>query len=347
MSPEPDVWPPFQAPKIIRSSSQDANKECPYVLSKKVLGTGSYSKVYECRNTKTGAHYAAKQYEKRLIYGMESSLQSEFQILKQVSFGHKNILSLIDYFETQNHLYLVTDLALGGDLFDKICESREGKLSVRDTRDVLSAVLSGLSYLHSHKIVHRDIKAENIVFASSSSKPSSLLLADFGLAVLVKDNYYQVHEQGGTLSYMAPECFLSCACSFPVDMWAVGVLTYYMLCGYMPFDCDSDEETKDLISKADFIFEPTEYWEGVPESAKDFITNCFILDPENRITASEALNHPFPSKYAIPNELNATYPGPQQGVIGAVKALIEQSSFLEKSRMAFIPSEKNKATFII
>lgn len=293
MTGEPKVWPPFLSQRIIRSSSQDDNQACPYLLSRKILGTGSYSAVFECKNTSNGAHYAAKQYAKRLVYGMESLLQSEFKILKRVSFGHKNILSLIDYFETEDHFYLVTDLALGGDLFERITGTCEGRLQSNEAREILLLVLSALAYLHSNQIVHRDVKAENILFKSRTAKPLHLLLADFGLAQIVKDSENGFLEHGGTLSYMAPECLSDASYGYPVDMWAVGVLTYFMLCGYMPFDCDTDKETEQLISTADFIFEPIEYWEGIPDSAKDFISQCFILDADRRITAVDALSHPF------------------------------------------------------
>lgn len=113
---------------------------------------------------------------------MESLLQSEFKILKRVSFGHKNILSLIDYFETEDHFYLVTDLALGGDLFERITGTCEGRLQSNEAREILLLVLSALAYLHSNQIVHRDVKAENILFKSRTAKPLHLLLADFGLA---------------------------------------------------------------------------------------------------------------------------------------------------------------------
>lgn len=280
-----DVWP------LVSKSSIDAlSISCPYVLSKAVLGTGSYSHVYECKNIYTGVHYAAKRYSKKLVYGMELLLQSEFKVLKAVLNGSKNILLMVDYFETKDSFYIVTDLAAGGELFNRITES--GHLSAVETRAILVTLLSALVHLHENGIAHRDIKAENILFASRSSRPSLMLLADFGHAVILKDDKL-AYDCGGTLSYIAPEVLLRTGHSFPVDMWAVGVLTYFMLCGYMPFDCDTDAETKELILAGDYVFEPLEYWLNVPEMAKDFIGKCFTVDPADRITASQALKHPF------------------------------------------------------
>lgn len=285
------VWPPFQATDITKSSSEDYNMPCPYIVCKKILGSGSYSHVFECKNVVTGAHFACKQYSKKLVYGLELMLQSEFKVLKAVLNGHKNILLMWDYFETSKDFYLVTDLALGGELFDRITSSE--KLEVNECRDILTTLLSTLAYLHSNGIVHRDIKAENLLFTSRSSMASLMLLADFGHAKILHSSEEKVLELSGTLSYLAPEVLSREGHGFPVDMWAVGVLTYFMLSGYMPFDCDTDDETKELINTADFVFEPPAYWADVPLEAREFISRCFTLDPSKRITAAEGLKHPF------------------------------------------------------
>lgn len=289
--PKVQVWPTFQATHITKSSSDQYDIPCPYILSKKVLGTGSYSHVYECKNSVSGTHYAAKRYSKKLVYGMESMLQSEFQVLKAVLNGHPNILLMIDYFETSEYFYLVTDLANGGELFERITGAPEGKLSIAETRSVLSTLLSALVHLHGNNVVHRDIKAENILFASRT-RDSLMLLADFGHAKILAHGA-TASDCSGTLSYLAPEVIARSGHSFPVDMWAVGVLTYFMLSGYMPFDCDSDEETKQLIATADYLYEPEEYWQEILDEAKDFMARCFQVDPSKRLTAADALEHPF------------------------------------------------------
>lgn len=278
----------------ILNRKQKPISPCPYILGKKVLGTGSYSHVYECKNIYTGKHYAAKQYTKRYIYGLEQMLQAEFAILKKTSHAHANILSMEDYFETPDCVYLVTDLALGGELFDRIINGPNGHLSVWETSELLAHLLSALSHLHRHNIVHRDVKAENILFKSKSSAPALMLLADFGTAVVLRHcNDKHDSDFSGTLSYMAPEMVLRQPFATPVDMWSVGVLAYFMLCGYMPFDCDSEKETRQLIAAGDYVFEPHEYWDHVPLLATDFISRCFTLDPTTRLTAVDALAHPF------------------------------------------------------
>lgn len=293
------VWPVFEAPLITRSSSEIYDLPCPYILSKKVLGTGSYADVYECKNTINGAHYAAKRFKKKLIYGLELMLQREFQVLKAVLREHKNILLMVDYFETNEYFYLVTDLANGGELFERITQGPGGKLTLNDTRSILYNLLSALAHLHRNNIVHRDIKAENILFASRNSRASLLLLADFGHAqILAGEDLADCF--GGTLSYLAPEVVRRERHGFPVDMWAVGVLTYFMLCGYTPFDCDTDKETKEMITTADYVYEPEEYWGHIPQVAKDFIDKCLCLDPKDRLSAEDALKHPFIAELATP-----------------------------------------------
>ncbi len=97
----------------------------------------------------------------------------------------------------------------------------------------------------------------------------------------------------GTPGYMAPEIFKKTGHSKPVDIWALGVITYFLLCGYTPFDRDSDFEEMQAILKADYSFTPLEYWRGVSDDAKDFIRKCLTIDPAKRMTAHEALQHPF------------------------------------------------------
>lgn len=285
-----DAWPEFHSVKVTRSSSDAFNNACPYILAKAVLGTGSYSQVYECKNSVTGAHYAAKKYNKNLIYGLELMIQSEFQVLQAVLNEHPNILLMIDYFETSEAFYLVTDLALGGELFERVV--KKGKLSVVETGELLNSLVGAVHHLHKNSIAHRDIKAENILFTEKGSNAKDLLLADFGLAKHIHEGDTPT-DCSGTLSYLAPEVLERTGYGLPVDMWAIGVLAYFMLCGYMPFDCDTDAETRELILKADYIFEPEEYWVNIPQSAKDFIGSCFILDPAKRLTAAQALAHPF------------------------------------------------------
>ncbi|CRK24593.1 hypothetical protein BN1723_018168, partial [Verticillium longisporum] len=205
--------------------------------------------------------------------------------------GHQNILTLVDYFETMNNLYLVTDLALGGELFDRIC--RKGSYYESDAADLIRATLSAVAYLHDHGIVHRDLKPENLLFRTPEDN-ADLLIADFGLSrIMDEEQFHVLTTTCGTPGYMAPEIFKKTGHGKPVDIWALGVITYFLLCGYTPFDRDSDFEEMQAILKAEYDFRPSEYWRGVSEDAKDFVRRCLTVDATKRPTAHEALQHAF------------------------------------------------------
>ncbi|RAK99872.1 serine/threonine-protein kinase [Aspergillus ibericus CBS 121593] len=261
---------------------------CRYKTGK-TLGAGSYSVVKECVHIDTGRYYAAKVINKRLMAGREHMVRNEIAVLKKVSMGHQNILTLVDYFETMNNLYLVTDLALGGELFDRIC--RKGSYYESDAADLIRAILSAVAYLHDHGIVHRDLKPENLLFRTPEDN-ADLLIADFGLSrIMDEEQFHVLTTTCGTPGYMAPEIFKKSGHGKPVDIWAIGVITYFLLCGYTPFDRESNLEEMQAILAADYSFTPIEYWRGVSPDARDFIKRCLTIDPNARMTAHEALQH--------------------------------------------------------
>ncbi|KAI9743330.1 MAG: hypothetical protein M1818_003176 [Claussenomyces sp. TS43310] len=270
--------------------TQPQVQPCRYKTGK-TLGAGSYSVVKECVHIDTGRYYAAKVINKRLMAGREHMVRNEIAVLKRVSMGHRNILTLVDYFETLNNLYLVTDLALGGELFDRIC--RKGSYYESDAASLILATLSAVAYLHDHGIVHRDLKPENLLFRTPEDN-ADLLIADFGLSrIMDEEQFHVLTTTCGTPGYMAPEIFKKTGHGKPVDVWAIGVITYFLLCGYTPFDRDSNLEEMQAILVADYSFTPMEYWRGVSLQARDFIKRCLTIDPTQRITAHQALSHPF------------------------------------------------------
>ncbi|KXJ90756.1 calmodulin-dependent protein kinase [Microdochium bolleyi] len=279
-----------------QDGSQTQTQPCQYKVGK-TLGAGSYSVVKECVHIETGRYYAAKVINKRLMLGREHMVRNEIAVLKRVSIGHQNILTLVDYFATMNNLYLITDLALGGELFDRIC--RKGSYYESDAADLIRATLSAVAYLHDNGIVHRDLKPENLLFRTPEDN-ADLLIADFGLSrIMDEDQFHVLTTTCGTPGYMAPEIFKKTGHGKPVDIWAMGVITYFLLCGYTPFDRDSDFEEMQAILNADYSFQPTEYWRGVSDHAKDFINRCLTVDPNKRMTAHEALSHKFVAGFSL------------------------------------------------
>ncbi|EPQ27186.1 uncharacterized protein PFL1_05109 [Pseudozyma flocculosa PF-1] len=270
--------------------AQPQTVPCAYKTGR-TLGQGTYAVVKEAVHIKTGQYYACKVISKKLMEGREHMVRNEVAALKKVSQGHRSIVTLVDYFETMNNLYLVTDLCVGGELFDRICE--RGSYYEQDAAHIVKTITGAVVYLHDQGIVHRDLKPENLLFRDKTEE-SDLLIADFGLSRVVDDEKITVLSTTcGTPGYMAPEIFKKTGHGKPVDMWAIGVITYFLLCGYTPFDRDTTMEEMQAIINADYRFEPAIYWEGVSDQAKDFINKLLTTDPAARMTAKQALQHPW------------------------------------------------------
>ncbi|KAJ9475506.1 putative Calcium/calmodulin-dependent protein kinase I (putative) [Pseudozyma hubeiensis] len=270
------------------ASSNPQTVPCAYKTGR-TLGQGTYAVVKEAVHIKTGQYYACKVISKKLMEGREHMVRNEIQALKRVSQGHRSIVTLVDYFETMNNLYLVTDLCVGGELFDRICE--RGNYYEKDAAHLVRTITEAVVYLHDQGIVHRDLKPENLLFRDKTEE-SDLLIADFGLSRVVDDEKITVLSTTcGTPGYMAPEIFKKTGHGKPVDMWAIGVITYFLLCGYTPFDRDTTMEEMQAIINADYRFEPKQYWEDVSDQAKDFINKLLTIDPSKRPTAKQALQH--------------------------------------------------------
>ncbi|WOO81985.1 Calcium/calmodulin-dependent protein kinase cmkB [Vanrija pseudolonga] len=261
---------------------------CQYKTGR-TLGSGTYAVVKECVHISTGKYYACKVLNKKFLTGREHMVRNEINILKKVSAGHKNIVQLHDFFETSHNLYLVFDLCTGGELFDRICA--RGSYYEKDAANLVRTIVSAVKYLHDQGIVHRDLKPENILF-KSKAEDADLMLADFGLSKVLDEEHFSILTTTcGTPGYMAPEIFRKAGHGKPVDIWAIGVITYFLLCGYTPFDRDSQYEEMQAICNGDYKFAPPEYWAGVSETARDFVRACLTVDPTNRPTAAQLLQH--------------------------------------------------------
>ncbi|KAI9567726.1 Pkinase-domain-containing protein [Boletus coccyginus] len=256
------------------------------------LGSGTYAIVKEAIHIKTGEYYACKVINKKLMEGREHMVRNEIAVLKRVSIGHPNIVTLHDYFETAHNLYLVFDLCTGGELFDSICA--RGQYTEADAAELVRTIFGSVKYIHESGIVHRDLKPENLLFRSKPEKTSEIMIADFGLSRVMPDSKLSMlTEVCGTPGYMAPEIFKKTGHGKPVDVWAMGVITYFLLAGYTPFDRDTQKQEMEAIIAGDYRFEPEEYWSNVSETARDFVSSCLTVDPEARPTAEQMLQHPW------------------------------------------------------
>ncbi|XP_061849719.1 serine/threonine-protein kinase DCLK2 isoform X1 [Colius striatus] len=255
----------------------------------KVIGDGNFAVVKECVERSTGKEFALKIIDKAKCCGKEHLIENEVSILRRVK--HPNIIMLIEEMDTPTELYLVMELVKGGDLFDAITSST--KYTERDGSAMVYNLASALKYLHGLNIVHRDIKPENLLVCEYPDGTKSLKLGDFGLATVVEGPLYTVC---GTPTYVAPEIIAETGYGLKVDIWAAGVITYILLCGFPPFRSENNlqEDLFDqiLVGKLEF---PSPYWDNITDSAKELISLMLHVNAEARYTAAQILSHPWVS----------------------------------------------------
>ncbi|KAH3899420.1 related to Serine/threonine-protein kinase TDA1 [Saccharomycodes ludwigii] len=350
-----DPWPILSNPHEGGKGNTNnlVSSTCKYICKKDSLGDGHFSTVKECINRQTNDIFAMKLVRKDLLVNKIRLIQREVGILRYlrqevvrleqepetdnkqgktdffrntaIFEGHHHILQLFDFFETKDHIVLVTQLCNKRDLYDVIIES--GKLDLeRQVKPYTACLLSALQFLHDQGIVHRDIKAENILFRKKdvakvdkfteninphhllNSKydlaSHDLIIADFGLATTIS-NVVDLREYVGTISYISPQ-IVRCkgageSCEpydYKVDIWALGVLSYFMGFGYMPFDCETDKETLDCIATGDYYLEETDTPPGTEDELFiSFLKQTFIVNSKERPSVHQLACHPFVSKF--------------------------------------------------
>ncbi|XP_035855991.1 serine/threonine-protein kinase DCLK2 isoform X2 [Sander lucioperca] len=253
----------------------------------KVIGDGNFAVVKECVERSTGKEFALKIIDKAKCTGKEHLIENEVAVLRKVK--HPNIIMLIEEVDTPSELYLVMELVKGGDLFDAITSS--AKYTERDAGVMVYNLAGALKYLHSTNIVHRDIKPENLLVFEYPDGTKSLKLGDFGLATVVEGPLYTVC---GTPTYVAPEIISESGYGLKVDIWAAGVITYILLCGFPPFRSESNLQEdlfeQILMGQLDF---PSPYWDNITDSAKELIGKMLQVNAEARYTAQDILSHPW------------------------------------------------------
>lgn len=251
------------------------------------LGRGAFSIVYLATQRATGQQYAVKVINKKdLGKDYEKNLKMEVDILKKVN--HPNIIALKELFDTPDKLYLIMELVTGGELFDKIVE--KGSYTESEAGQLVRKIVSAVDYLHNLGIVHRDLKPENLLLKRADND-LEIAIADFGLSKIVGQQM-MMQTACGTPSYVAPEVLNASGYGKEVDMWSIGVITYILLCGFPPFYGDTVPEIFEQIMEANFDY-PEEYWGTVSKEAKDFINKLLVVDSDKRLTASDALRHPW------------------------------------------------------
>jgi len=261
------------------------NVEELYALGE-VLGRGAFSVVKKGVHKQNGKPYAVKIIQKKMV--RLEVLDREISIMQRMH--HPHVLSLQEVFEDANIVAIVLDLVTGGELFEKVIE--RGHFSEKDASVLVKQTLEAVAYLHSEGVAHRDLKPENLLCRKENDQ-LHILVSDFGLSRLLNEGEFsQMSTQCGSLEYCAPEVLSGTKYEKSVDLWSVGVITYILLTGFFPF-YDPNRDPAAMYEKIQNV----EYdWEDCPEvsaEAKDFVAKLLVYDAKDRMTAEEALKHPW------------------------------------------------------
>lgn len=298
-----------------------------------VLGSGVSGLVRLVTHKKTGIQYAVKCLDLGLIGTKEGLTQLREEIFIMCQLDHPNIVRLEEVYESHSEIYLVQELCLGGELFDRLDEQPDYHYTEAECARLVKQMLSAVRYLHSKGIIHRDLKLENFLF-SSKATDSELKMIDFGLS-----KHFQFgevhHEAVGTPYTVAPEVIHG-SYDERCDIWAIGVITFLLLSGDPPFGgCGGPEPLLTVranILACKYEFEPEDIWGLVSQEARDFVKFLLILEPKDRPTAREAQKHSWLKGWASRGSTNA------DSILNpnVVKALV---SFKEFSHMRKLLSE--------
>jgi len=253
----------------------------------KTLGEGAFSVVKEVTNRENRNVYAAKIVTKaKLTREDEVALKDEIAILKNMEHGH--IINLYDVFDENHYYFLVTEIMLGGELFDRIVTKTF--YNEKEARDVCKTLFQAMAYIHEKGVAHRDLKPENLLLVSKVDD-KNIKIADFGFAKKVSSSKCLL-TQCGTPGYVAPEILHGVPYGTKADLWSLGVIIYILLGGYPPFIEQNQRELFKKIKKGQYEFHP-EYWGEISSEAKDLISGLLTVNPDKRLTARAALSDPW------------------------------------------------------
>ena len=264
------------------------------------IGTGSFGNVFLAYNIYTQEKVAIKKIYKTLDIITEEEIINEIEILKKLN--HPDIVKILEFYKTDQAYYIISEYCPCGELFQKA----ETHLSENQIAVIFKQILSGLCYLHSNNIVHRDLKLENILISDIEYVPITgeeyldIKIIDFGNAKHFEKNVSDKSIVGSTL-YIAPETFMKKS-GKESDLWSAGVILYMLVVGCPPFGGESDKKILSNVQKGVYGKNYSR-WKNASNEVKDLIEKLLISDPRKRLTANEALNHNF----FIKSQSNALY----------------------------------------
>lgn len=267
------------------------------------LGSGSYGKVFQVKNKKSGEIRACKQLAIKQIQNY-SKFMLEINILAKMD--HPNIIKLYEVFEDKRYVYLIMEECTGGELFDRIIDKLQNDtiFTEREAAKIFKQMILAIAYCHKQGICHRDLKPENLLLVNKTDD-SPIKVIDFGLSNIFKDaktgKETKMTTKVGTAYYVSPEV-LSGNYDEKCDIWSAGIILYILLCGDPPFNGPNDNEIYRRIKAKKFTFS-NPIWKNVSDQAKELITSM-LSDPDKRPNAEQVLSHPWVQDLA-PNSKEA------------------------------------------
>ncbi|XP_020844216.1 LOW QUALITY PROTEIN: serine/threonine-protein kinase PLK4 [Phascolarctos cinereus] len=248
-----------------------------------LLGKGSFAGVYRAESIHTGLEVAIKMIDKKAMHkaGMVQRVQNEVKIHCQLK--HPSILELYNYFEDSNYVYLILEICHNGEM-NRYLKNRMKPFSESEARQFMHQIITGMLYLHSHGILHRDLTLSNLLL----TRNMNIKIADFGLATQLKMPNEKHYTLCGTPNYISPEVATRSAHGLESDVWSLGCMFYTLLIGRPPFDTDTVKNTLNKVVLADYEM-PT----FLSQEAKDLIHQLLRRNPAERLSLSSVLDHPF------------------------------------------------------
>uniref|UniRef100_A0A6J0SLD0 Serine/threonine-protein kinase PLK4 n=1 Tax=Pogona vitticeps TaxID=103695 RepID=A0A6J0SLD0_9SAUR len=306
-----------------------------------LLGKGSFAGVYRAVSLKTGLEVAIKMIDKKAMHkvGMVQRVQNEVKIHCQLK--HPSILELYNYFEDSNYVYLILEMCHNGEM-SRYLKTRKNRFSEEEVRHFMHQIITGMLYLHTHGILHRDLTLSNLLLTNNMN----IKIADFGLATQLKMPHEKHYTMCGTPNYISPEIATRSAHGLESDVWSLGCMFYTLLTGKPPFDTDTVKNTLNKVVLADYEM-PT----FLSVEAQDLIQQLLRKNPADRLSLSSVLDHPFMSKSssARSKDLGNVEDSMDSGnaTISTVSPSVStSSSFREKKRLLMGQPLPNKITIL-
>ncbi|KAJ3674560.1 hypothetical protein LUZ60_005176 [Juncus effusus] len=286
-----------------------------YSLGRK-LGQGQFGTTYLCIEKSSGKEFACKSIAKRKLLSDEDveDVRREIRIMHHLA-GHPNVISIVGAYEDAVAVHLVMELCAGGELFDRIIQ--RGHYSEKAAAQLARVIVSVVEACHSLGVMHRDLKPENFLFVNQE-EDSPLKTIDFGLSIFFKPGDTLIDVVGSPY-YVAPEVLMK-HYGQEADVWSAGVIIYILLSGVPPFWDETEQGIFEQVLKGqlDFSSDP---WPSISEDAKDLVRKMLIRDPKRRLTAHEALCHPW---------MRADGVAPDKPLDSAVLTRLKQFSAMNK-----------------